>query len=142
MNATFVRDAGRPLTLASCLLLASGALACSTGEEGLPAAGDSEPLDSVGDTRQALLGLSQLPNNVPIPNAGGAAATFSTAGFIDLENPFHKPQGTNGRSCETCHLLTAGWSIRPLDVEVLFALTGGTHPIFNLLDANSPGADV
>jgi cytochrome c peroxidase len=142
MNPVHLGNVPRALIRLSCVLVASGALACSTGDEGLPAAGEGEQSDDLGETRQALLGLSRLPNDVPIPNAGGAAATFSTAGFIDLENPFHKPQGTNGRSCETCHLLTAGWSIRPLDVEVLFALTGGTHPLFNLLDADSPSADV
>jgi cytochrome c peroxidase len=84
----------------------------------------------------------RLPNDFPIPNRAGAAATFSTAGFVDLNNLFHVPQGTNGRSCETCHLPTAGWSIRPIDVELLFLLTGGTHPIFNPLDANNPAPDV
>jgi hypothetical protein len=84
----------------------------------------------------------QLPNNFPFLNQAGTAATFSTAGFVDLNNQFHVPQGTNGRSCESCHLPQAGWSVRPLDVEILFLLTQGTHPIFNLLDANSPTADV
>src|SRR5688572_4177704 len=37
-----------------------------------------------------------LPNNFPFLNGAGAAATFSTAGFVDLANAFHTPQGTNG----------------------------------------------
>jgi hypothetical protein len=32
------------------------------------------------------------------------AATFSTAGFLDLSNPFHVAQGSDGHSCESCHL--------------------------------------
>ena len=84
----------------------------------------------------------QLPNNVPFLNGAGTAATYSTAGFVDLGNEFHTPQGTNGRSCQTCHLVHAGWSVRPIDVEAMFWATQGTHPIFNLLDANSPTADV
>jgi hypothetical protein len=36
----------------------------------------------------------------------------------------------------------SGWSIRPIDVELLFWFTEGTAPIFNVLDANSPSADV
>jgi cytochrome c peroxidase len=84
----------------------------------------------------------QLPNNFPFPNGAGAAATYSTAGSVDLDNAFHTPQGTNGRSCATCHLVQAGWSVRPIDVELMFWATQGTHPIFNLLDANSPTADV
>ena len=83
-----------------------------------------------------------LPNNFPILNKAGTAATFSTAGFVDLHNLFHVPQGSNGRSCQSCHLVHAGWSVRPIDVEIKFALTHGLDPIFNLLDANSPSADV
>jgi hypothetical protein len=83
----------------------------------------------------------RLPNNLPIPNPAGTAATFSTAGFVDLTNPFHAPQGTNGRSCESCHLPHAGWSIRPLDVELKFWLSGGMDPIFHPLDADNPDPD-
>lgn len=83
-----------------------------------------------------------LPNNFPFLNGAGTAATFSTAGFVDLTNPFHVPQGSNGRTCESCHLPHAGWSVRPIDVELRFLLTQGKDPLFNLLDANSPTADV
>jgi hypothetical protein len=83
----------------------------------------------------------RLPNNFPFFNSAGTAATFSTAGFVDLTNPFHVPQGTNGRSCESCHLPEVGWSIRPIDVELKFFLSRGTDPIFNPLDANSPNPD-
>jgi hypothetical protein len=84
----------------------------------------------------------QLPNNFPFLNGAGTAATFSTAGFVDLTNQFHVPQGTNGRSCESCHLPQVGWSIRPVDVELKFLLTQGNDPIFNPQDANSPTPDV
>jgi cytochrome c peroxidase len=83
----------------------------------------------------------QLPNNFPFLNGAGTAATFSTAGFVDLTNPFHVPQGSNGRSCESCHLPQVGWSIRPIDVELKFLLTQGNDPIFNPQDANSPTPD-
>lgn len=89
-----------------------------------------------------LFDVTHLPNNFPFLNQAGTAATFSTAGFVNLANEFHEPQGTNGRSCESCHLVNAGWSIRPADIELKFLLTRGTDPIFNLLDANSPTADV
>lgn len=84
----------------------------------------------------------RLPNNFPFLNKEGTAATFSPAGFVDLANAFHVPQGTNGRTCESCHLPHAGWSIRPVDVELRFLLTAGKDPLFNPLDANSPTADV
>ena len=84
----------------------------------------------------------RLPNNLPVPNPAGTAATFSTAGFVDLRSAFHVPQGSNGRSCGSCHLVQSGWSIRPSDVEAKFVASQGTDPIFNLLDADSPTADV
>jgi hypothetical protein len=84
----------------------------------------------------------RLPNNFPFFDGAGTAATFSTAGFVDLTNEFHEPQGSNGRSCATCHLPEVGWSIRPFDVELKFFLSRGTDPIFNALDANSPNPDV
>lgn len=89
----------------------------------------------------AAADTGQLPNSFPFLNPAGTAATYSTAGFVDLENPFHVPQGTNGRSCESCHLVQAGWSIRPIDVELKFLLTAGRDPIFNPLDANRPQPD-
>jgi cytochrome c peroxidase len=64
------------------------------------ACGGAAPLDeNLGETQEQLCG--RLENNVPFPNTAGAAATFSTAGFVDLENEFHAPQGRNGRSCAT-----------------------------------------
>ncbi|HKQ68859.1 MAG TPA: hypothetical protein VJT73_05945 [Polyangiaceae bacterium] len=113
------------------MLVAAGTPACS-GEALL-----SENLD---ETTQRLEG--QLENNIPFANRSGAAATFSAAGFVDLENEFHEPQGTNGRSCGTCHLPESGWSISPAQIESLFAKTGGVAPLFNPLDANSASADV
>ncbi len=81
----------------------------------------------------------EIPNNFPFLNLAGTAATYSTTGALDLSNPFHvPPQGSNGRKCESCHLPHAGWSIRPIDVELLFLVTGGTDPLFNKLDADSP----
>jgi hypothetical protein len=83
----------------------------------------------------------RLPNNFPFFDSAGTAATFSTAGFVDLTNAFHVPQGSNGRSCGSCHLPEVGWSIRPIDVELKFFLSRGTDPIFNPLDADSPTPD-
>src|SRR5688500_4753256 len=83
-----------------------------------------------------------VPNNLPMPNPAGAAASHSTEGAVDLDDDFHAPQGENGRTCATCHAVEAGWSITPAQVELMFALTGGTHPIFNPLDADNPAEDV
>jgi len=79
-----------------------------------------------------------LPNNFPHLNASGLSATFSTEGFIDQRGEYFQAQGANGRSCATCHIAQDAWSINPDTIRRLFALTSGTHPIFNPLDANNP----
>lgn len=85
----------------------------------------------------------RIANNFPFLNDAGTAAAFSTEGFVDLGNPFHvAPQSSNGRACQSCHLPQAGWSIRPVDVELRFLLTGGQDPLFNALDADNPAPDL
>jgi len=83
-----------------------------------------------------------IPNNFPHPNPGGKAATFSTQGAVDLTGEYFQAQGTNGRSCASCHIPEEAWSINPGTLQDLFDQTGGTHPVFNLLDANNPNMDV
>ena len=86
---------------------------------------------------------NQLPNMFSSTNAHGKDATYSTAGFIDLNNPFFKNLGSNGRSCASCHIPSQGWAITPRGVQAIFDKTAGLDPIFRLVDgANSPTADV
>jgi cytochrome c2 len=85
----------------------------------------------------------EIPNNEPFPNEHGFAATYSSAGFVDLDNAFFTPQGTNGRHCGTCHAPETGWSMTGPMVTALFLATDGTHPIFvNNLDTDTPTADM
>ncbi len=93
-------------------------------------------------TQVNSMDAQSLPNNRPHPNPGGKAATFSTQGFVDLTGEYFQPQGTNGRSCVSCHIPEEAWSINPGTLQELFDQTGGTHPVFNVLDANNPGMDV
>ena len=84
-----------------------------------------------------------LPNMFSSKNSHGKDATYSTAGFIDLNNPFFKSLGSNGRSCVSCHIPSQGWTITPQGVQKLFNDTKGLDPLFRLVDgANSPLADV
>src|SRR5262245_23031114 len=69
------------------------------------------------------------PNNLPVQNAGGHGATFSTAGFVDLTGEYFQAQGANGRSCASCHIPEEAWSINPGTLQRLFDETGGTHPV-------------
>ncbi len=79
-----------------------------------------------------------IPNNHPVKNPGGKAATFSTQGSVNLTGEYFQAQGTNGRSCASCHIPEEAWSINPGTLQHLFDETGGKHPVFNELDANNP----
>ena len=81
---------------------------------------------------------TSIENNHPVANPGGHAATFSTQGFVDLTGEYFQAQGTNGRSCVSCHIPAEAWSINPGTLQRLFDETDGTDPVFNPLDANNP----
>ncbi|MDT4895715.1 MAG: cytochrome c peroxidase [Acidobacteriota bacterium] len=85
---------------------------------------------------------SSIPSNQLMQNPGGEAATFSAQGSVNLTGEYFKPQGTNGQSCATCHIPEEAWSITPGTLQHLFDETDGTHPVFNLRDANNPNMDV
>ncbi len=77
------------------------------------------------------------------PNPTGFSATFNATGPIDRGNPFFQKLGTNGRSCDTCHQASDGWTVTPPSIQARFNATEGTDPIFRLNDgSNSPQADV
>ena len=90
----------------------------------------------VGATTSVL--QDSTPNNHLVRNPGGKAATFSTQGLIDLTGEYFQAQGTNGRSCVSCHIPEEAWSINPGTLQHLFDETQGLHPVFNRLDANNP----
>lgn len=84
-----------------------------------------------------------MPNMFESENAHGIDATYSTAGSIDLNNPFFKSLGDNDRSCVTCHAPEEGWVITPEGVQKRFEETDGLDPLFRLVDgANSPTENV
>jgi hypothetical protein len=86
---------------------------------------------------------SALPNLLPFINRSGFAATYSLSGVIDRSGPFFQSLGTNGRSCDTCHVQSQGWTITPAAVQERFERSRGTDPIFRTNDgSNSPLADV
>ncbi len=93
----------------------------------------AEPVDARSYDVQSV-----VPNNYLFRNPGGKAATFSTQGSVNLTGEFFQAQGTNGRSCGSCHIPEEAWSINPGTLQHLFDETEGKHPIFNPLDANNP----
>lgn len=107
--------------------------------------GEVDQQETLENSEQAILVeelVDSLPNDFPIVNGHGTASSVSTQGRLALDNAFFTAQGTNGRHCGSCHAPEDGWSIRPSTVNILFLLTGGTHPIFSVLDADRPDADL
>lgn len=102
----------------------------------------SAPVADGSEGAGDALAWGRLPNSLPLPNPGGFGASYSTAGFVDLTGEYFTPQGTNGRHCGTCHEPSDGWSLRPATIQRLFDLTWGLHPLFNIIDANTPLSDV
>lgn len=84
--------------------------------------------------------MSSMPNNHPVANVNGFASTYSTAGSVNLTGPFFTAQGTNGRSCGSCHVFEDGWTISAETLQSRFDQTGGLDPVFNLMDADRPNA--
>jgi hypothetical protein len=76
-------------------------------------------------------------------NPFGQLRTFTTNGSFDLQNPFFKDLGTNGRTCFSCHRPDQGWTITPDEVQQRFVASRGLDPIFRTNDgSNCEGADV
>ena len=94
----------------------------------------------VAPTSSKLQG--SIPNNHPMQNPNGEAATFSTKGSVNLTGEYFQAQGTNGQSCASCHIPEEAWSINPGTLQKLFDETDGKHPVFSPLDANNPNMDV
>lgn len=91
----------------------------------------------------SLLGGKLLPNPLHTPNSRGVLGTYSTAGGVDINNPFFQDLGSNGRTCNTCHISTSAWTLTPADVREKFDRSQGTDPIFRTNDgSNCPSADV
>src|SRR3954467_7037626 len=91
----------------------------------------------------ALSVRSTLPNPIISSNGSGTLSTYSTTGPIDVTTPFFQSLGTNGRTCNSCHVSSNAWTISPDEVQTRFNSTNGTDPIFRTVDgANCPSADV
>ena len=78
------------------------------------------------------------------PDPTGAVGTFQPDGAtFTTNNSFFENLGTNGRTCFSCHQPQDGWGVSATDVAARFAASGGTDPIFRLVDgATCPSDDV
>jgi cytochrome c peroxidase len=80
---------------------------------------------------------------VTINPSGFLETTTLNSAAIDGKNAFFTSLGANGRTCNSCHVASTGWTISPDEVQRRFVRTGGLDPIFRTVDgANSPNANV
>src|SRR3954465_11749787 len=56
---------------------------------------------------------TKLRNPLLSADSTGTLETYSTAGGVDLSNPFFQKLGTNERTCGSCHVSRDSWSITP-----------------------------
>jgi cytochrome c peroxidase len=109
----------------------------------------SAPAPKAPSTVQALSVAARTGSAIANPdpmttrNASGWLRTSTRSGSIDQDNTFFQPIGTNGRSCASCHLQSAAWSMTPNEIRTRFASTGGTDPLFRTNDgSNAPNLNV
>ncbi len=78
------------------------------------------------------------------PDPSGAVSTFQPGGAtFTFNNAFFENLGTNGRTCFSCHQPQSGWTVSAAGVAERFAASGGSDPIFRLVDgATCPTDDV
>ena len=96
-------------------------------------------LAASGDSTAGETDPHQLVSDDPT----GQVRTFNVNGALDLDNPFFKDLGTNGRTCFSCHRPAQGWTVTPESVQSRFVESRGLDPIFRTNDgSNCEGADV
>jgi hypothetical protein len=77
------------------------------------------------------------PNIITTHDASGQLRTFNANGALDLQNPFFRELGTNGRTCFTCHQPQDAWTITPANVVERFIGSKGKDPIFRSNDGSN-----
>jgi hypothetical protein len=99
-------------------------------------------------THHDVEGSQPTPPDIPKfekdSDPSGQVETFQPGGAtVTAENPFFQNLGTNGRTCFTCHQPQTGWTISAASASERFQASGGTDPLFRLIDgATCPSDDV
>ena len=68
---------------------------------------------------------------VTFSDSAGEFSTVNVNGDFDLQNPFFRELGTNGRACVTCHQPDEGWTVTPEGLRRRFDRTAKaptSHP--------------
>jgi hypothetical protein len=110
--------------------------------------GASDPVGGAVNPREEASALNAerpAETEMLVPNRFGTSRTVNASGgpLTDPSNPFFQSLGTNGRSCNSCHVPEAGMTVTPDVVQRRFEETAGLDPIFRAVDgSNSPLADL
>ena len=131
-------------TLAAILgtaIIAALPIVASTNQDPLPplVTDDGDPDDEC-TTRT----LKKLGNLERFKNENGRHATYSISGGeeLDLNNPFFRSLGTNGRACASCHAPEDAFSLSLPSLARRFEESCGTDPVFAPVDGTDhPNAD-
>ncbi len=86
-----------------------------------------------------------IANGQIFSNPNGSHSTYSTrdGAFLDTDNAFFRPLGTNGRACVSCHQVEDAMGLSAAHVQTRFESSCGLDPIFRVVDgSNNPTADV
>ncbi len=86
-----------------------------------------------------------IANRQTFSNPNGSHSTYSTrdGAFLDTDNAFFQPLGTNGRACVSCHQVEDAMGLSAAHVQTRFEHSCGLDPIFRPVDgSNNSTADV
>jgi len=71
----------------------------------------------------------------------GIIGTLDVNGEVNKQGAFFQSLGTNGRTCETCHVASQAMSLSARAIQARFVATRGRDPLFAAVDgANCPNA--
>jgi cytochrome c peroxidase len=79
---------------------------------------------------------------VPSLDPTGIIETYNLdAPTVTANHPFFQSLGTNGRACATCHEPRSAWGVSTTSIQLRFLLSGGTDPIFRVVDGATCSSD-
>ena len=76
-----------------------------------------------------------IGQTLPSVDRTGIVETYNLAAPTNTAtNPFFQSLGRNGRACATCHEPRSAWGVSAESIQLRFLLSGGTDPIFRVVD--------
>lgn len=90
----------------------------------------------------ATIAASNVRTPLRSADPSGTLSTTSTTGNIDVTQAFFQNIGTNGRTCNSCHVSSNAWGTSPAELQTRFFNSKGSDPVFAPVDGTDcPTAD-